>query len=110
MQNFISRTSGTPAYTSIAAAVLLLWSGIGAQALAAPPTKKAAVATEQAAQSEVLRRLQELETQVGQYRAETQRLQAELAQRPAAPTTPTPTAAMPAAPKPTAAGGEWDEP
>ena len=110
MQNSTPRTPGTPVYTSIAAAVLLLWGGIGAPALAAPPAKKATAATEQLVQSEVLRRLQELEAQVAQFRAETERLRSELAQRPAGATPPATTAAKPAAPKPAAAGSEWDEP
>ncbi|MDP2371086.1 alginate export family protein [Rhodoferax sp.] len=102
---------GTFACTTLAAAIMLC-GGMGAPALAAPPAKKPAAAKEQPVPSEVLRRLQELEAQVAQFREETQRLRTELAQRPAAlaTPTPTPTAAKPAAPRPAPAGGDWDEP
>lgn len=64
--------------------------------LAAPPAKKPD------AQAEILRRLQELEGQVAQYRGETERLKTELAKRDAK--------AAPAAAAPKSGGGEWDEP
>ncbi|MBI4988980.1 MAG: alginate export family protein [Rhodocyclales bacterium] len=68
-------------------------------ALAQPPVARKA----QGGESEILRRLQELENQVAQFKTETVRLQAELAKRDAK-----------AAPAASAAakggGGEWDEP
>ena len=88
------------------AAAVILSGGTSAQALAAPPAEKAASAKGQAAESEVLRRLQELERQVSQSKEEIARLRAELAkQRVAAPIQAKPTAA-----KAATAGGEWDEP
>ena len=60
------------------------------------------------AEAEILRRLQELEAQVAQFKAETARLQAELLRRDAkgAPAiAPTPTIG-----KAAVGGGEWDEP
>lgn len=74
-----------------------------APAWAQPPAAKKG----SSAESEILRRLQELENQVSQYRSETERLKSELAKREAKLT--------PAAPAATAAksgggGGEWDEP
>lgn len=84
----------------------VLGGGTTAQALAAPSPKKAASANGQKAESEILRRLQELEAQVAQFREETARLRAELAQRQGA----APPQAKPAAAKAAAAGGEWDEP
>lgn len=64
-----------------------------------PKTKKP-----QSGEAEILRRLQELEGQVAQFRSETERLKTELAKRDAkaAP-------AATAAPK-SGGGGEWDEP
>ncbi|MCX7148235.1 MAG: alginate export family protein [Rhodocyclales bacterium] len=88
--------------------------GIAEQAQAAPVAKKSAAAKGATTENEVLRRLQELEAQVTQYREETGRLRAELAQRPGA--TPAGervgaggTAAKPAGGKTAAVGGEWDE-
>ncbi len=94
------------AYALFAAAVILS-GGTSTQVLAAPPAEKAASAKGQAAEnSEVLRRLQELERQVSQSKEEIARLRAELAkQRVAAPIQ-----AKPAAAKAATAGGEWDEP
>lgn len=100
---------GRFACSAITAAILLM-GGIATEVLAASPAKKAAGAKEQPTSVDILRRLQELEAQVNQYRAETQRLRAELAQRPTVASTPTPTAGKPAAPKPASPGGEWDEP
>ncbi|MDP2794264.1 MAG: hypothetical protein Q8O25_09340 [Sulfurisoma sp.] len=85
------------------------------QAQAAAVAKKPAAARQQTTESEVLRRLQELEAQVSQYREETLRLRAELAQKQgAAPAAEKvgagETATKPAAGKTAAAGGEWDEP
>lgn len=83
----------------------------GAPALAQrPATKKP-----QGVEAEILRRLQELESQVAQYKAETVRLRTELEKRDAldqqATKAPVAAAPAPAAAKPgTAAGGEWDEP
>ena len=109
MQHTYPRMRGKSACATVTAAVLL-WGGVGAPAQAAPPAKKAAATSQQLVHSEVLRRLQELEAQVAQFRAETERLRSELAQRPAGTPPPAPTAAKPAAPKPAAAGSEWDEP
>lgn len=58
----------------------------------------------QSGEAEILRRLQELEGQVAQFRSETERLKSELAKRDAKAA---PAAA--AAPK-SGGGGEWDEP
>jgi len=91
---------------ALVAGCAVLGGGVATQALAAPPAKKAAAATGRMAESEVLRRLQELEAQVVQYREETARLRAELAQRQGA----APPQAKPTAAKAVAAGGEWDEP
>lgn len=111
MQHPNQLTQGRFAGTAITVAILLM-GGIDAGALAASPAKRALGAKEQPTPGEILRRLQELEVQVNLYRAETQRLRAELAQRPAVASTPTPTATAgkPAATKPATAGGEWDEP
>ena len=86
----------------------VLGGGTVAQAQGAPAQKKAKPTSTKRAipESEVLRRLQDLEAQVAQYRQETARLQAELAQRQGA----APAQAKPAATKTAAAGGEWDEP
>jgi len=91
---------------ALIAGYAILGGGMAAQALAAPPAKKAAAPKGQAAESEILRRLQELEAQVVQYREETARLRAELAPRQGA----APAQAKPAAPRAAVAGGEWDEP
>ncbi|MBI4753933.1 MAG: alginate export family protein [Betaproteobacteria bacterium] len=76
---------------------------------AAPPAGKPAKKLD--AQAEILRRLQELEVQVAQFRAETARLQAELARRDQAGKPP-PASAGPVAAAGTkpAASGDWDEP
>lgn len=86
----------------------VLGGGTVAQAQGAPAQKKAKPTSTKRAipESEVLRRLQDLEAQVAQYRQETARLQAELAQRQGA----APAQAKPATAKTAAAGGEWDEP
>lgn len=76
---------------------LVFVSGAG-PAQAQPPSAKKA----QSAESEILRRLQDLENQVAQYRSETERLKAELAKREAKP--------APAATVKSGGGGEWDEP
>ncbi len=70
-----------------------------APALSQPPAKKT-----QNAEREILRRLQELENQVAQYRSETEQLKSELAKREAKPA---PAAAVA---KSGGGGGEWDEP
>lgn len=75
--------------------------GGAAPASAAAPARKAAAAP---AQDEILRRLQEMEAQLAQYRDETARLRAELDKR-------QPAAAKAAPAKAAAVGaGEWDEP
>nr|MDP2191551.1 alginate export family protein [Rhodoferax sp.] len=91
---------------ALVAGSAILGGGVATQALAAPPAKEAASAKGQTAESEVLRRLQELEAQVTQFREETARLRAELAQRQGA----VQPQAKPTAAKPAADGGEWDEP
>lgn len=68
--------------------------------LAQPPAAKKG----SSAESEILRRLQELENQVTRYRNETERLKSELSKREAKPALATPTA------KSGGGGGEWDEP
>ena len=70
--------------------------------------KRAAPAAQkrQAVEEQILKRLQELEAQVAEYRAETARLREELAKKAAAPTAPQ---AGRAAAK-SGAGDEWDEP
>ncbi|MDZ4251809.1 MAG: alginate export family protein [Sulfuritalea sp.] len=77
--------------------------------------KKAAATKSRTTESEVLRRLQELEAQVSQFREETSRLRAELAQKQGAVPVAGKvgagaTATKPAVGKATATGGEWDEP
>lgn len=67
----------------------------------APPPQKS-----QAVEEQILRRLQELEGQVKEYRAETTRLREELAKRSATPSAPPPARAA----AKSSAGGEWDEP
>lgn len=93
---------------ALIAGCAILSCGIGGQAQAVPPEQptaeaeaKVKVKTVKAktAESEILRRLKELETQVTHYREETVRLQAELGQKQAKPVAKT-----------TSAGGEWDEP
>lgn len=87
----------------------LMGGGTLAYAQPASPVaaRKAAPGKGQPAESEILRRLQELEAQVKQYREETLRLRTELSQREAAALKP----AVPAAPVKAASGGsEWDEP
>ncbi len=86
----------------------VLGGGTLAQAQDAPAAKKTKTTPtkRETSESEVLRRLQELEAQVAQYRKETARLQAELTQRQGA----APAQAKPAAAKAAAAGDEWDEP
>jgi hypothetical protein len=71
-------------------------------ALAQPPVARKA----QGGESEILRRLQELENQVAQFKTETVRLQAELAKRDGKAAS----AASAAKGGGTAGGGEWDEP
>lgn len=71
-------------------------------AMAAPPAARPDV------QAEILRRLQDLEAQVAQFKAETARLQAELARREQAEKAAAP--APVTAAKPAAAGSDWDEP
>jgi hypothetical protein len=73
-----------------------------------PSAKKAASTKGGALDREVLRRLQELEAQVNQYREETRRLRSELAER-AAPV-PAPKQPAPGAIKAASGGSEWDEP
>ena len=93
----------------------IISSGAAGQAQAAAVEKKPVAAKQRTAESEVLRRLRELEAQVSQFREETLRLRAELAQKqgvvPAAEKVGAgATAAKPVASKAAAAGGEWDEP
>jgi hypothetical protein len=83
----------------------LLGSGAPFPAEAAPAPKKTTVAPGPVGESEVLRRLQDLEAQVSQYREETRRLRAELDKRP-----PSVAATSTAVPAKAAGGGEWDEP
>ncbi|MDP2809244.1 MAG: hypothetical protein Q8O34_03765 [Rhodocyclaceae bacterium] len=98
----MNRTTARALVTSC----VILGGGIDAQAVAAPQAKKAAAAKAPTAESEVLRRLQELEAQVSQFREETVRLRAELDKRQPAAVA----AAKPATAKATGAGGDWDEP
>lgn len=98
----------------IAGCAVLAGSAVG-QAQAAAVEKKAAAAKQRTTESEVLRRLQELEAQVTQYREETGRLRAELARKQGSdPTTERvgagATARKPAASKTAAPAGDWDEP
>lgn len=77
--------------------------------------KKAPADKARVTEGDVLRRLQELEAQVSQYRAETEELKAQLARKqgaePAAGKVGAGgTATKPAAGKTATAGGEWDEP
>src|SRR3990167_7980799 len=76
-----------------------------AQQAAPVAAKKAAPVKGRPVESEVLRRLQELDAQVAQYREETLRLRAELSKKAVAEPAPKQAAA-----KAAAAGGEWDEP
>jgi len=100
---------------ALIAGCAILAGGVTGQAQAAAAGKKPAVARQPTTASEVLRRLQELEAQVTQYREETGRLRAELAQKQgagpaAAKVGAGATAAKPAAAKTAATGGDWDEP
>ncbi|MCX7168547.1 MAG: alginate export family protein [Rhodocyclales bacterium] len=102
---------------ALIAGYIALAGGVAGQAQAAAVGKKPAVARQPTTESEVLRRLQELEAQVTQYREETGRLRAELAQKqgavPVAAKVPEGTQRAGAggtATKPAAAGGDWDEP
>lgn len=81
---------------SVCSAIILVC--CAAPAPAQPPAAKKAQDTE----GEILRRLQELENQVAQFRSETERLKAELAKRDAK--------AAPAGTAPKSGGDEWDEP
>lgn len=67
---------------------------------------QAAAAKAQSVESDVLRRLQALESLVNQYREETRRLREELSQR----AEPTAKQASSATAKPASSGGDWDEP
>ncbi|KAF0167011.1 MAG: Uncharacterized protein FD157_173 [Rhodocyclaceae bacterium] len=92
----------------------VLSGGVAGQVQAAATGKKPAV-KQQTTEGEVLRRLQELEAQVSQFREETQRLRAELAQKQgavpvAAKVGAGGTATKPVAGKTAAPGGDWDEP
>jgi len=100
---------------ALIAGCAVLGGGMAGQTQAAPAEKKSAVTKQQATASDVLRRLQELEAQVAQFREETARLRAELAQKQGAvPATEKVgaggTATKPAAGKAAAPGSEWDEP
>ena len=100
---------------ALIAGCAVLGGGVAVQAQAAPVEKKAAATKSRTTESEVLRRLQELEAQVSQFREETLRLRAELAQQQgvvpvAGKVGAGAPAAKPAVGKATAAGGEWDEP
>lgn len=88
---------------ALLAGCAILGGGTPFQAEAAPVQKKTGAAQRPMGESEVLRRLQDLEAQVSQYRDETKRLQVELDKRPLSAGK-----AIPA--KAAAAGGEWDEP
>ena len=100
---------------ALIAGCAVLGGGVAVQAQAAPVEKKAAATKSRTTERDVLRRLQELEAQVSQFREETLRLRAELAQKQGAVPVAGKvgagaTAAKPAVGKATAAGGEWDEP
>jgi len=104
-KNYLRRSVSACAFI---AGCAVLGDGTLAQAQDAPAAKetKTTSTKRETSESEVLRRLQELEAQVAQFREETARLRAELAQRQGA----APAQAKPAAAKAAAAGGEWDEP
>lgn len=107
---------------ALMAGFVVLGGGAGGQAQAAGSARKPAVARQPTGESEVLRRLQQLEAEVGQFREETRRLRAELAQKqgaaPPAGKVPTvtqsagagTTAAKSVPGNPVTAGGDWDEP
>ena len=74
------------------------------------PWAQAAAAAPPSYEAEILRRLQELESQVAQYRTETARLQAELARRESGQAALPLTAAVPSPQGKPAAADEWGEP
>lgn len=102
-RHFIKHTVSTCALITGCA---VLSGGASSHAVAAPAQKSAVASKGKTAESEVLRRLQELEKQVTQYREETVRLRNELAQKQTGVLGRT----KPDAVRVTTSGGEWDEP